>query len=137
MIKAVARLVIVTALVFSAAGAWSADPNKVLRLAFPDISGLDPQQVSDLYSVRIAQQIFEGLYEYSYLADPVRVIPTRRSRAGDRRRRPTWTIRVQKGIRFTDDPVFKGRPRELVAQDYVYSIKRWLDPNLKAGGDRG
>jgi ABC-type transport system substrate-binding protein len=38
----------------------------------------------------------------------------------------TWTMRVQKGILFADDPVFKGC--ELVAQDYVYSIKRHLDP---------
>ena len=51
------------------------------------------------------------------------------------RRRQRWTIRLRTGIRFTDDPAFKGKPRELVAADYVYSLKRWLDPNLKAGGD--
>ena len=47
----------------------------------------------------------------------------------------TWTIKVKPGIRFTDDPAFKGKPRELVAEDYVYSIKRALDPNLRGGGD--
>ena len=47
----------------------------------------------------------------------------------------TWTIRLQKGIRFADDPAFKGAARELVAADYVYSIKRSLDPNLRIGGD--
>ena len=26
----------------------------------------------------------------------------------------------------------QGEPRDLVAADYVYSLKRWLDPNLKA-----
>ena len=136
MIKIVARLAIVTALAFSAAGAWSADPRKVLNLAIPDISGLDPQQAGDLYSVRIALQIFEGLYQNSYLADPVRVIPNTAvalPEISDDGR--LWTIRVRKGIRFTDDPAFAGRPRELVASDYVYSIKRWLDPNLKGGGD--
>ncbi len=46
----------------------------------------------------------------------------------------TWTIKVRPGIYFTDDPAFKGKPRELVAADYVYSIKRWLDPNLRRGG---
>jgi len=136
VIKALARRAIVTALALFAAGAWAADANKVLHLAFPDISGLDPQQVGDLYSVRIAQQIFEGLYEYSYLAEPVRVIPNTAAalpEIDDDGRR--WTIRLRKGIWFTDDPAFGGRPRELVADDYVYSIKRWLDPNLKAGGD--
>jgi ABC-type transport system substrate-binding protein len=42
---------------------------------------------------------------------------------------------LKKGIRFSDDPAFKGKPRELVAEDYVYSIKRSLDPNLRGGGD--
>ena len=134
--RVVARLVTMAALALSAVGVWAADANKVLHVASQDISGLDPQQISDLYSVRVAQQIFEGLYEYSYLADPVRVIPNTAAalpEIGDDGRR--WTIRLRKGIRFSDDPVFEGKPRELVAADYVYALKRWLDPNLKAGGD--
>jgi len=98
---------------------------------------LDPQQISDFYSVRIAQHIFEGLYEYSYLADPVRVIPNTAAtlpEIGDDGRR--WTIRLRKGIRFSDDPAFKGKPRELVADDYVFALKRWLDPNLKRAATR-
>jgi ABC-type transport system substrate-binding protein len=47
----------------------------------------------------------------------------------------TWTIRIKPGIFFASAPAFKGKPRELVAQDYVYSITRLLDPNLKRGGD--
>ncbi len=43
-----------------------------------------------------------------------------------------WTIKLKTGIRFADAPAFKGKPRELVAEDYVYSIKRALDPNLLA-----
>jgi len=41
--------------------AIAADPAKVLRVASPDISSLDPQQGTDLYSTRVTQQIFEGL----------------------------------------------------------------------------
>ena len=41
---------------------------------------------------------------------------------------------MKPGIYFTDDPAFKDRPRELVAADYVYSLTRWLDPNLARGG---
>jgi len=40
----------------------------------------------------------------------------------------TWTIRIQPGIYFADDPAFKGRKRELVAEDYVYAWKRFFDP---------
>ena len=47
----------------------------------------------------------------------------------------TWAIKVKPGIFFTDDPAFRGKRRELVAEDYVYSIKRYIDPNLRGGGE--
>jgi oligopeptide transport system substrate-binding protein len=118
------------------APAARADEPKVLRLGLPDIAILDPQQITDLYSRRVADVIFEGLYEFDYLASPARVVPNTAVALpeitdGGR----TWTIRIKPGILFADDPAFKGKPRELVAADYVYSIKRRLDPNLKQGGE--
>src|SRR4029077_7768572 len=47
----------------------------------------------------------------------------------------TWTIRIKPGILFADAPAFNGKARELIAQDYVYSIPRRLDPKLRRGGD--
>src|SRR5438105_4330904 len=44
----------------------------------------------------------------------------------------TFTVKVRPGIYFADDPAFKGRKRELVAEDYVYSIKRIFDPKLRS-----
>jgi ABC-type transport system substrate-binding protein len=114
----------------------AADPAKVLRIASPDITSLDPQQGTDLYSTRIASHIFEGLYQFDYFATPAKVIPnTAEALPEVTDGGKTWTMRVQKGIFFTDDPVFKGKPRELVAGDYVYAIKRHLDPNLRNGGN--
>jgi ABC-type transport system substrate-binding protein len=46
----------------------------------------------------------------------------------------TWTIRLKPGIYFTDHPAFKGQRRELVAEDYVYVIKRTFDPANKSPG---
>jgi ABC-type transport system substrate-binding protein len=43
-----------------------------------------------------------------------------------------YTIQVQPGIFFTDDPAFGGRRRELTAADYVYAIKRFADPANKS-----
>ena len=107
---------------------------KVLRYAFPAAeTGFDPAQISDLYSRTVTAHLFEGLYGYDPLARPFRVVP--RTAAGlpevsaDFR---TWTVRVKPGIYFADDPVFQGQRRELVAQDYVYSIKRFVDPALKS-----
>src|SRR5438046_63530 len=44
----------------------------------------------------------------------------------------TWTIKVKPGIHFADDPVFKGKKRELTAADYVYSWKRLIDPKVRS-----
>jgi ABC-type transport system substrate-binding protein len=80
--------------------------------------------------------IFEGLYEFDYLASPVRLSPlTATGMPEITDGGLTWTIHVKPGIHFTPDPAFDGKPRELVADDYVYSLKRWLDPNLHRGGD--
>jgi ABC-type transport system substrate-binding protein len=118
------------------AGGAAAEEAKALRLALPDIAYLDPQQITDLYSTRVATAIFEGLYQFDYLASPARVVPNTAVAMPDiSDNGRTWTIRIRPGIRFADAPAFKGRPRELVAQDYVYSITRALDPNLKRGGD--
>ena len=116
--------------------AAGSDASKVLRVALSDITSLDPQQGTDLYSTRIASQIFEGLYEYDYLSTPAKIVPNTAADmpeiSSDGR---TWTIRLKHGIRFADDASFHGKPRELVASDYVYSLERWLDPNLKGGGE--
>ncbi len=118
------------------APAHAADPAKILRIASPDITSLDPQQGTDLYSTRITSLIFEALYEFDYFATPAKVIPCTAEALpvitdGGR----TWTIKLRKGIHFADDPVFKGKERELTAADYVYSFKRAIDPNLRTGGD--
>jgi oligopeptide transport system substrate-binding protein len=117
---------------------WSigaADPAKVLRVASPDIDTLDPQQYNDNPSFEVLVAIFEPAYEWDYLASPPKLSPLTAAGpieyADDGKR---WTIRIKPGIFFTDDPAFKGKRRELVAEDYVYSYKRWLDPNGRRGG---
>ena len=126
-------LLLAAAFALPASGAQEA---KVLRLALTDVAILDPQQITDLASARVANVIFEGLYQFDYIAFPPRVVPNTAVAmpeiSSDGR---TWTIRIQPGILFADAPAFKGRPRELVAQDYVYSITRRLDPTMKRGGD--
>jgi ABC-type transport system substrate-binding protein len=117
---------------------WSigaADPNKILRVASPDIDTLDPQQYNDNPSFEVLVAIFEPAYEWDYLASPPKLSPLTAAgpiEYGDEGKR--WTIRIKPGISFTDDPAFKGKRRELVAEDYVYSYKRWLDPNGRRGG---
>ncbi|MEO8848766.1 MAG: ABC transporter substrate-binding protein, partial [Casimicrobiaceae bacterium] len=114
----------------------AADPAKVLRVALPDIEALDPEQYDDEPSYEVITAIFEGLYQFDYLASPTRLMPSTAAGApqvtDDGR---TWTVHLRRGIYFTPDPAFGGKHRELTADDYVYSLKRWLDPNLHRGGE--
>jgi ABC-type transport system substrate-binding protein len=109
-------------------------PEKVLRYAFPVAeTGMDPAQLSDLYSRTLTANIFDGLYGYDYLARPVRVKPVLAEGmpqvSSDFR---TYTVRLKRGVFFADDPAFGGRKREVTAQDVVYTIKRVFDPRYKS-----
>ncbi len=131
---AVRRLALALALFAATAGAAAADMSKTLRVAFPVAeTGFDPQAAGDLYSDHVCREIFDALYEYDYLARPYKVVPNTAAAlpeiSADGR---TWTIKVRPGIYFADDPVFKGKKRELVAADYVYSWKRVLDPAMRS-----
>ena len=126
----------IAVIVFACAAAAAADANKILRVAVSDIDTLDPHQYNDNPSFEVLIAIFEPLYEWAYLESPPKLTPltaTAPIEIADGGKR--WTMRVKPGIFFTDDPAFKGKPRELVAEDYVYSYKRWLDPNGRRGGE--
>ena len=107
---------------------------KVLRYAFERAeTTFDPQKTSDVYSNFVESAIFDTPLDYDYLARPVKMVPvTLTSMPEISADGKTYTLRVKPGIYFTDDPAFKGKRRELVAQDYVYSIKRLMDPKLSA-----
>jgi ABC-type transport system substrate-binding protein len=107
---------------------------KVFRYAFPAAeTGFDPQQLSDLYSRTIVNNIFEALYGYEYLARPVKIRPVLADGmpqvSSDFR---TWTIKLKRGIYFADDPAFGGKKREVTAQDVVFTFKRAFDPRVKS-----
>ena len=107
---------------------------KVLRYAFPVAeTGFDPAQVSDLYSRTVLAHVMEAPYTYDYLARPFKIRPYTADgmpQVSDDYK--IWTIRLKPGTYFADDPAFQGRKRELVAQDYVYAMKRFFDPALKS-----
>ena len=112
----------------------SADPNKILRYVFPVAeTGFDPAGTQDLYSAHVHNSIFEGLYTYDYLASPLKLVPRTAVALPDVSQDGlTYTFKIQKGIYFAKDAAFKGKARELTAQDYVYSYKRLLDPALRS-----
>ena len=109
---------------------------RVLRYAFLVAeTGFDPAQLSDIYSRYITSHIFESPLTYDHLARPFKLKPSTAAampEVSDDFR--TFVFRIKPGIYFADDPAFKGQRRELVAEDYVYSMKRVYDPKLKSPG---
>jgi oligopeptide transport system substrate-binding protein len=112
----------------------AADMKKVIRQGYQSAeSKLDPQAESDAGSGAINNEIFEALLEYDYLARPAKLRPrTALSLPEVSADGRVYTLRIRPGIRFTPHAAFGGKPRELTARDYVYSIKRLLDPKLKS-----
>src|SRR5262249_48618697 len=126
-----ARLIVGIFGLFAAASAVAdADPNKVLRIAFPvQETGFDPVRVSDLYSATINEAIFDRLLTYDYLARPAKVVPSVADTMADvTDNGKTYLFRTRRGIYFAADPAFKGQKRELTAEDFVYTFKRHADP---------
>ena len=114
--------------------AFGADPSKVLRQAFPaPETGFDPARVNDIYSATILEAIHDRLLTYDYLARPAKLVPMAAEampEVTDNGR--VYTFRIRKGIYFTPDPAFKGATRELVAQDFIYSFMRFVDPKIRS-----
>ena len=120
-----------------AAPAAGEPDGKTLRLAFASAeTTFDPPQTnSDANASAVLAQILESPLGFDYLARPVRLSRVTAAAmpevSADGR---VFTVRIQPGIFFAHDPAFKGPDgrqvrRELVAQDYVYSIKRYFDPH--------
>jgi len=107
---------------------------KTLKIAFRAAeTGFDPQKIEDRYSIGICENIFDSLLSYDWLARPVKVVPqiveaVPVGEEGGTR----FTFKIKPGIFFSNDPIFKGKPRELVARDMEYAIKRFRDPAIRS-----
>ena len=114
--------------------AHAADLRKIVRTPVQSAEkGFDCVWESDEMTGTLCDNIFDSLLQYDHLARPIKLQPRAALAlpeiSADGK---TYTIKLKRGITFTDDPAFKGKRRELVASDYVFSIKRMLDPKIKA-----
>jgi oligopeptide transport system substrate-binding protein len=112
----------------------------VLRvLHADDIKTLDPAHAYDSLSLEVVLSVLEPLYQFDYLSEPLRIVPLLAADypkfSEDQR---TVTIPIRTGIHYADDPeVFKnsgGKGREVTAEDFVYAIRRLMDPEVHSEG---
>jgi oligopeptide transport system substrate-binding protein len=117
---------------------------------------LDPVQSYTEDEARFTQQIYEPPLQYHYLKQPYELIPLTaaelpRAQPSEDGRFTTYEIRIRPGIRYQPHPAFVPAnhaleaktvagletpyqlplgTRELVADDYIYQIKRLAHPRL-------
>jgi len=98
------------------------------------IKGFDPVLSDDLYTTREVAKLYEGLLEYHYLKRPCELVPNLAATM------PTvsedgcvYTFTIKSGVKFHDNACFPAsRGRELVAEDFVYTLKRVADPKVRS-----
>ncbi|MGI2257146.1 ABC transporter substrate-binding protein [Candidatus Cardinium hertigii] len=94
------------------------------------INGTDPVRIDDWSSSEVVGKLYEGLYTYHCLRRPFQLVPNLAEGM------PTvssdglvYTFKIKKGVVFQDDTCFpNGKGRELKAVDFVFSLKRMVDP---------
>ena len=110
---------------------------KVFKFSEDEIpTTFDTVQAGTTYSNTIVTAVYDTLYEYKYLKRPFELKPDLAvgmptvSEDG-----LTYTIKIKPNVHFIDDPAFKkGKGREVLASDFVYSIKRHFDPANRSQG---
>ncbi len=112
----------------------AAAPPKVLKIALASReNNFDPAQISDTISAALVASLFDAPLQYDLLARPAKLIPNTAAampEVHDNHTRFVFTLKP--GIFFPEHPAFGGKPRELVAADYIYSIKRYYDPAVRS-----
>ncbi len=127
---------------FFAAGCAPSPPrledSNTIRLVGARIGGFDPAKAGDFASAAAYARVYEGLLQYDYEARPYRLIPALAEALPDVSSDGLeYTFRIRRGIRFQDDPCFaasSGRGREVVAEDFIYSLKRVADAKNASSG---
>ncbi len=87
-----------------------------------DFRNLYPLNITETVSLRITNQVYEGLVKLSQ-AD-LSIIPCLAEKWDKNADATQWTFYIRKGVKFHDDPCFSdGKGREVTAKDFKYSFE--------------
>ncbi|MBW1982787.1 MAG: ABC transporter substrate-binding protein [Deltaproteobacteria bacterium] len=93
------------------------------RAALPwSPKSLDPAVATDIYAVTIIEQVFDGLVQFDQHLNVVPALAKDWQVTADGR---TYIFQLRRGVKFHNG-------RQVTASDVVYSLRRLLDPDMKA-----
>jgi ABC-type transport system substrate-binding protein len=112
------------------------DSDKTLHVPLSgEISTLDPAHSYDTISASVVYQGYEQLFEYHYLKRPYTLKPLLAESMPIIENDGTkYTIKIRKNIQYHDDPSFNGKPRFLIANDFINQFKRLAFIPTKSNG---
>ena len=115
-------------------GATSSDKTVFYTSMHGNVEGFDPARANDQYSAVAMGEIYEPLYQYSYLERPYKIeLRTAAAMPTISEDGKTYEIKIKPGIYFSNDASFTEK-RELVANDYIYAMKRIADVKVQSTG---
>lgn len=88
-----------------------------------DVVTLEPMRIADVYSIRVASQMFEGLARLNEKNEIVPSVAESWSHTPDFTR---WTFKLRPGVKFHPHPSLNESARILTSADVVYSFTRML-----------
>jgi len=112
--------------------ARAAEP-KVLSIARTEqFDSLDPTRQFDIGSSTLVEMLYSKLLAYAYLERPYKLVPdlllAMPELSADKL---TYACTLRTGVRFRDDPCFKGgQGRELNTDDVLYMLRRYADARI-------
>lgn len=95
------------------------------------IVNLDPAFSRDLPHIWVCNQLYNSLVK---LDDSLHVQPSIAKSWSISPDGRTYTFLLRNDVFFHDDPVFKGKPRKVIAEDFVYSFRRMVNPKTASPG---
>jgi ABC-type transport system substrate-binding protein len=111
-------------------------PNSFHVFLINETKGFDPAQCDEEMTGYCVYNVYDQLYQYHHLKRPFELEPCLAAAMPDVSEDGlTYTIRLRKDVRFADDPCFPdGKGRGLVASDFVYCMKRFMDAQVASPG---
>ncbi len=97
-----------------------------------DVPTLDPAHMVDITSFAVGSQIFSRLVRFDENVKLQMELAENYTVSSDNL---MITFKLKRGVFFHDHPAFGGKPRELDAEDFVYSFTRLIAP--ETASERG